>query len=611
MRSLVLCCALLAPTVLLAVESLVIGRAGLSFAQVREESNRLSVADDSLWIWQAVRGENIAPSILERGGRIFAIAEKADAVGGLYPALLRTPSIGRMIDGDAGTAFDPEADGAQRQMDVYIDLGAHYGVEQIRFFPRLDSGHRNRYLQAFQLGSDALDPAEIATDIFDVCCGSPTLINAHINAPNDQSIVLWPHPNEPHDPRPMRHVRLRTLSERDWEVAEIEIIADGSAPPGEYLSVPLEVRNARPVWGRLSVNGLPPDELPIIVQTRSGPDLAPVQYFLERGADLVLVSKGDWITAIPGIQAPPRENPLWSAWESLNDGQISSPPQAVIQFRVQVLQPGTRIEQVAIEYTSRPLAQELSAEINPVAVYPGQETPFAIDLRARRIEDTGGVDSGFRYIEVQTRAEIVAIDSVYVQDRPAFYSAERLVNGGFSLRFAERINPQGSFVQIFFRARVFVDGTDFRVRARDRRPTGTGDEDAYQSAMAADVDPRTPGGTLRVRLASHREKLLDDPRLRSALFTPNGDGSNDYLVLTYNVLRLTQPADIAFGIYDLSGRLLRRGYASEDPSGSYMRLWDGRDASGARVAPGTYFYQLQIDADAKKTARYGLVNVVY
>ena len=102
----------------------------------------------------------------------------------------------------------------------------------------------------------------------------------------------------------MRHVRLRTLSERDWEIAEFEVIADGSAPPGAYLSVPLEVRNARPVWGRLLVNGQPPETLPVIVQTRSGPDLAPVQYFLERGADLVLASDGTRLFRHP---ASPRD----------------------------------------------------------------------------------------------------------------------------------------------------------------------------------------------------------------------------------------------------------------------------------------------------------------
>ena len=134
----------------------------------------------------------MAPRVLERGGRIFAVAEKVDAQGVAYPTLLSRPSIARMIDGDAGTAFDPATDGLPRQIDVYIDLGAHYGVEQIRFFPRLDAGHRDRYIQAFQLGSDGLDPTEIETDIFDVCCGSPTLINAHINAPNSQSIVCGP-----------------------------------------------------------------------------------------------------------------------------------------------------------------------------------------------------------------------------------------------------------------------------------------------------------------------------------------------------------------------------------------------------------------------------------
>jgi hypothetical protein len=611
MRAFLLCCIALWPLSGAAVEELVIGRGGLSFKLAREESNRLSVAADSLWIWQAERGENIAPLVLARGGRIFSIVWKTDALGQVYPALSGAQDIAHMIDGDEHTAFDPDVDGLSREMDIYIDLGAHYGVEQIRFFPRLDSEHRDRYLQAFQLGSDRLDPSEIETDIFDVCCGSPNLVNAHINAPNNQSVVLWPHPNEPHDPRPMRHVRLRTLNQRPWEVAEIEIIADGSAPPGEYVSAPMEVRNARPVWGRFLVDGESPESLPITVQTRSGPDLSPVQYFVMRGFDLVLVSASEWATAIPGIQAPPQPNPEWSAWEALSDGQIVSPPRAALQFRLQILQPGTRIERVAIEYASRLLAQELSAEIYPSAVEPGAETAFALDLRARRIEDVGGVDSGFRYIEINTSAEVVGIDSVYVQDRPVFYSVEERGGDRLVLRLTERVAPEGSFVQIFFRARVFVDGTRFSIRALDRRPTGEGDEEVYQTARAADVEPRTPGGTLSVRLSSRREPLIDDVAARTQIFTPNGDGRHDYFVLSYNLLRLTQPASAFFEIYDLSGRLVRRGHAGQDRGGSYLRLWDGLSFDGYRVPPGMYIYRVSLEADAKKAARQGLVHVVY
>ena len=106
MKVLLLLLGVVLPGAVLAVESIVLGRGGLSFEQVRETSDRLSIAADSLWIWQAERGENIAPRVLERGGRIFAIAEKADAQGVAFPALLQTPSIARMVDGDAGTAFD-------------------------------------------------------------------------------------------------------------------------------------------------------------------------------------------------------------------------------------------------------------------------------------------------------------------------------------------------------------------------------------------------------------------------------------------------------------------------------------------------------------------------
>ena len=100
MKALVLLCIWLWPLSAGAVEQLVIGRGGISFQIAKEESNRLSVAADSLWIWQAQEGENIAPLVLERGGRIFAIVWRADAQGQLYPALPRAVDIANMIDGD-------------------------------------------------------------------------------------------------------------------------------------------------------------------------------------------------------------------------------------------------------------------------------------------------------------------------------------------------------------------------------------------------------------------------------------------------------------------------------------------------------------------------------
>jgi hypothetical protein len=52
-----------------------------------------------------------------------------------------------------------------------------------------------------------------------------------------------------------------------------------------------------------------------------------------------------------------------------------------------------------------------------------------------------------------------------------------------------------------------------------------------------------------------------------------------------------QRVDLA--IHDVGGRLVRRLVAEVQPSGRHAAEWDGRDASGARVAGGVYLYTLR------------------
>lgn len=620
MRSLLLLLALAAP--LAAVEQLTVGSGGLSFLEAREFSERLSVTADSLWLWPVERGQNIAPEILKRGGDIFAVVTRQNELGATYRVLPTTPGIEQIADGNPGTAFSPAAIGIENKLDLYLDLGGHYGIEQIRFFPRLDRDHRGDFLQSFILGHNRQDLSSDGASKGTILLAAYSfLINAHQTAPNDQTIVVWPRPNEITDEKEMRYVRIRTLEERPWEIAEIEITANGFMPSGTFESRALEVRNAAPVWGRILVNGQDPSNLPVIVQTRTGPDPEPLHYYafwpndgqLQR-VDRVFWESFDTLPEAPFQPDPgPRlPNPFWSAWETVDLGAIVSPPQRFIQLRVQILEPGTKIENIACEFTSRPLAQELKAEIAPVAAAPGAETNFGLSLSARRIEDLPGEgESGFRFLEVLTPAEIVAVDSVLIQDRPSFFDAEILPDRGFALRFLERIAPAASFVQVFFRGRVFVDGTSFRVRALDRRSTGETAEDIYQFARAGDVDPRTPGGSLSVRLDDRGHPLIDGLNPRTAVFTPNGDRINDYFELNYNLLKLTRDAAIFFEIYDLAGRRVRQGYVGADDSGSFLRLWDGRDSDGIRAPPGTYIYQVEVEADAGIRARQGIVNLAY
>jgi hypothetical protein len=601
-----------------------IGTSGIPWTAIVEGSSKLSVERDSIWTWDAQAGDNLAARALERNGRIFSTFESTSAFGPNLLNFVSNADMAKTIDGDDNTAFNPDEIGLARRSSLYIDLGGHFGVQQIRFFPRLDTDHRDLFLQAFALGSDRKDPAALtAPDLIAIePFGSPFLINANQNSPNTQSIVIWPLPNQPRDDKEMRHVRIETLNERPWEIAEIEIIANGTVAPVEYVSLPLTVPGGFPVWGILRVNGGSPDDLPIIVQTRTGPDPNPVQYFLRltKSQTLREVTKQGWenIVTLSAVergeaeQGPVVPNPEWSAWEAVTDGLIISPsPKEYIQFRVLWNEPGVKIETMEFEYTSLPLAQVMEAEISPVIADAGQETEFVLSLQVQQIDDSNVPTSGFRELRVQTAAEITAIDRVLVKDREVLFKSRINPGNDFTVELWDRIDPKASFIEVYFRGRIFADGTAFRVQALDERSTTTETETIYQFAQAGDVDPRSPGATLAVRLSSRNDPLVDDINSSTRAFTPNADGINDYLLVSYNLLRLTRPAEVFFEIFDIAGKKIQRGFAGADQSGRFARIWDGLDRHGATVAPGIYLYQVKVEADAGTFHRQGIVNVAY
>ena len=113
------------------------------------------------------------------------------------------------------------------------------------------------------------------------------------------------------------------------------------------------------------------------------------------------------------------------------------------------------------------------------------------------------------------------------------------------------------------------------------------------------------------RLSSQNDLLVDDIRSSTRVFTPNDDGINDYLLVSYNLLRLNQPTPVLFEIFDLSGKRVQRGFAGADQSGRFARIWNGIDRDGRAVPQGIYIYQVEVEADAGTFYRQGTVNVVY
>jgi hypothetical protein len=219
-------------------------------------------------------------------------------------------------------------------------------------------------------------------------------------------------------------------------------------------------------------------------------------------------------------------------------------------------------------------------------------------------------DTGFRQLQVLGDAQFGRVERVLVDDQevPATTS---LRSGGFTVNLWKRIARNGTFIQIVFRAKVFHDRTRFEVRALDRRTTASGVETVYQAGREGDADAASESGSLVVRLDRKGVPLIGGVQPAPKVFTPNGDGTNDEVVLTYTLLKLIQPAPVVLEVFDLRGQRVRRVYAGADLNGEYQRPWDGRDEEGALVPPGLYLYELRVEGDTGEERRLGVVGVVY
>jgi len=87
------------------------------------------------------------------------------------------------------------------------------------------------------------------------------------------------------------------------------------------------------------------------------------------------------------------------------------------------------------------------------------------------------------------------------------------------------------------------------------------------------------------------------------IFTPNGDGWNDYLEIQYD-----NPYDalVSGRIYDIKGRLVARMVREE----SKERLtWDGNDLNNNPVVGGLYIYQVEVSGPENKLIK-GIIILV-
>jgi len=94
---------------------------------------------------------------------------------------------------------------------------------------------------------------------------------------------------------------------------------------------------------------------------------------------------------------------------------------------------------------------------------------------------------------------------------------------------------------------------------------------------------------------------VDDPAPAGLRVVLSPASPNPFALRTSVSLTLREPADVAIGIYSMSGRLITTLHEGACPAGTHLITWDGRDGAGRRAASGVYLCRVEADGAARSS----------
>ena len=190
-------------------------------------------------------------------------------------------TLPNMIDDDGLTALDLRASAGTQSAQVLgliidFDLGARFGLDRFKFFPRNgdpdfpapDFPFQSEFLRGFEIFiNDGTDETQFE--------GMPILQTVAVETQNEQSVV-----DLRITPQYVRYVRLKVLTAAGFDIAEFQIFGTGYVPEASYVSDIFDfgdlalLGNLR--WVQEGIGD--PNLSKVTVRTRTGRDAQPIQY---------------------------------------------------------------------------------------------------------------------------------------------------------------------------------------------------------------------------------------------------------------------------------------------------------------------------------------------
>ena len=272
-----------------------------------------------------------------------------------------------------------------------------------------------------------------------------------------------------------------------------------------------------------------------------------------------------------------------------------------------------RLDSLWIE-TSPVLARRVVAEVaerdqphpvRGVAEVPlGEMTEFTYDLQAEFAASEVGFDA-LRIRTGSSQAEFKGLEVNGVATDPA---GVEVIDDDFVVQLPQRVsrayNPS---LRVIFAAEVFDFAHTFGGEVFN-----AGSADLPQPVEGGDVSDAIGTNSLRVLAASAANpQLVQDVQLSSGVVTPNGDGVNDELVISYSLFALPQSVPVQLQVFSLDGRRVAQVERGPQGSGPQRLHWDGRGQRGEILAPGLYLLGIGIEAEDESGLQLRPINLAY
>jgi len=557
-------------------------------------------------------GDNLIATMQSRGGELTSLVSIYTLPGDWQEqrALL--------VDGDSTTAFvhPPRINFFATTSGIpfytvpmFFDLGAPFQVERIRFGVREDQPGRKIRQFRFYVNDGREESKNDKGDlIWTLLRDEKDNLNTLVEFEIEPQVVrhLYLHPHE---------------SGEIWEVSEFEAYGRGFVPNASFVSDPIDLGQVSSL-GRIWWNGDLDPQAKILIQTRSGEDEQPEIYWRKTGVGEEEVPVGQngrpmtrqqYLAMPQNVQGKITQDlDNWSVWQTYEYGdglggtRILSPgPRQYVQLRVDFFstgQQGGQVDSLFFEYSQPPVVKTVIGEIDPASVNPSEPVRFTYAVRTR-LESN---QPGFNSLEVRTPAELQAVHSVRIDREEVAFEAEidLFDPHRFKIEFP-RIATDQTLLEVEFDARVFVYGTTFSGSVTDTAIDEVGQEVTPGDAV---VELLNDGLSVRTSL---RGDLLSAVATAPNPFSPNGDGINDRLEISFSLQRLTDAVPVLAEVFDMAGQRVRKLRGDLGASAFYQLAWDGRDERGEIAPPGLYILRIVVEADSGSEETLTQIGLVY